>query len=59
MSLIHKNVVFKDLFKEMKVEDEMTVCDQCGYIDCVCTFGAEFERSFKEGRVGCYGHLAY
>jgi len=40
MSLIPKEAIIKDLFEEIKAEDE-TVCGQCGYIDCVCTSGKD------------------
>ncbi|MBF0505141.1 MAG: hypothetical protein HQL14_08600 [Candidatus Omnitrophica bacterium] len=45
MSLIPEGVIIKDLFQEMKPEDD-TVCGQCGYMDCVCTLGKDYQYDF-------------
>jgi hypothetical protein len=46
MSLIPKDVIIKDLFEEMKNEDERAVCSHCGYMDCVCTLKKERQYDF-------------
>ena len=46
MSLIPKDGIFKDLFKEMKAEDKKAVCGQCGYMVCVCTSEEEYQYNF-------------
>jgi hypothetical protein len=46
MSSIPEDFIIKDLFEEMKDEDEGAVCGQCGYMDCVCTSKGEYQYNF-------------
>lgn len=34
---VKENLSIRDLFKEIISQVEEIPCDQCGYIDCVCT----------------------